>query len=98
MADYPCENPWSSYRYHVLKRLGPTDAERQTAYRQLCRARIPEMTLAAIREATNKAWVLGGERFKRRIAKRLDRPVTSGGHGGDRRSEAYQRAANNQLV
>jgi putative transposase len=111
MADHPCEYPWSSYRYHALgqsnplvtphreyKRLGTTDAERQAAYRQLFRARIPQMTLEAIREATNKAWVLGSERFKRRIAKQLDRPVTSSGHGGDRRSEAYQRAVNNQRV
>jgi hypothetical protein len=66
--------------------------------RQMFHARIPEMTLEAIREATNKAWVLGSERFKRRIAKQLVRPMTSGGHGGDRRSEAYQRAVNNQRV
>jgi putative transposase len=111
MADHPSEYPWSSYRYHALgqsnplvtphreyKRLGTTDVERQAAYRQLFRARIPEMTLEAIRESTNKAWVLGSERFKRRIAKQLDRPMTSGGHGGDRRSEAYQRAVNNQQV
>ncbi len=39
------------------------------------------MTLEAIREATNKAWILGSGRFKRRIANQLDRPVTSGGHG-----------------
>jgi putative transposase len=94
-ADHPCEYAWSSYRYHALgqsnplvtphreyKRLGTTGAERQAAYRQLFRARIPETTLEAIREATNKAWVLGSERFKRRIAKQLDRPLTSGGHGG----------------
>ncbi len=56
------------------------------------------MTLEAILEATNKAWVLGSDQFKRRIAKQLNRPMISAGHGGDRRSEAYLRAANNQEV
>ncbi len=67
--------------------------ERQTAYRQLIRARIVEMTLEAMFAAFDKAWVLGSDRVKRRIAKELDRPVTPGGDGGDRRSEAYRRAA-----
>ena len=70
MVNHPADYPWSSYRYHALgepdnlltphreyKRLGKTDEERQSAYRQLFRARIPEKTLADIREATNKAWV-----------------------------------------
>ncbi len=111
MADHPSEYPWSSYRCNALgqsnplvtphreyKRLGVTDVERQAAYRQLFRARIPETTLKTIREATNKAWVLGNERFKRRISKQLGRPVTSGGHGGDRRSEVYRRKIKVQRV
>ena len=91
MVAHPSEYPWSSYRYNALghddglvtphrefKRLGATDEERQLAYRQLFRARIPKMTLLAIREATNKAWVLGSERFKRKIEKKLNRPVVAG--------------------
>jgi putative transposase len=50
----------------------------------------PEMTLEALREATNKAWVMGSERFKVRMSKQMDRPVQSSGHGGDRKSKAYR--------
>lgn len=104
MANHPAEYPWSSYHYNALgkddpivtphleyKRLGVTGAERQAAYRQRFKTRIPEMSLEAIREATNKAWVLGSDRFKRTIEKMAERPVTSQGHGGDRKSAAYQK-------
>jgi putative transposase len=104
MVKHPAEYPWSSYRYNALGkedalvrphgeylRLAGAEQERQEAYRQLFRARIPEMTLEAIREATNKAWVLGSDRFKRKIEKKLERPVQSSGHGGDRKSEAYRK-------
>ena len=103
IAKHPSEYPWSSYQANALgqadalltphreyKRLGKTWAERCTAYRQLFRTRIPEQTLDEIRAATNKAWVLGSDRFKRRIAKQVDRPVKSSGHGGDRKSEEYK--------
>jgi len=109
MASHPSEYPWSSYRCNALgqsnhlvsphveyKRLGRTAKDRQAAYRWLFRSHIPEMTLAAIREATNKAWVLGSDRFKLRMQRRLDRSVESAGHGGDRKSEVYRRA--NQRV
>lgn len=104
MANHPGEYPWSSYQCNALgeendlviphreyKRLGSTEDERQSVYRQLFRARIPEMTLDTIREATNKAWVIGSNRFKAKVASKIDRPVQSRGHGGDRKSEAYQR-------
>ena len=103
MARHPSEYPWSSYHANALgqedtlltphveyKRLGKTMSERYTAYRQLFRTRIPEKTVDEIRAATNKAWVLGCDRFKRRIAKQVDRPVESSGHGGDRKSKEYR--------
>jgi len=106
MVDHPSKYPWSSYRFNALgqsdelitphreyKRLAKLDAERQSEYRQLFCSRIKEMTLEAIREATNKAWVLGSERFKKRIAKKLSRPVVSAGRGGDRKSATYQKEA-----
>jgi putative transposase len=106
MANHPAEYPWSSYQCNALgkesnlvtphpeyKCLGSTEDERQSVYRQLFRARIPEMTLDTIREATNKAWVIGSNRFKVKVASKVDRPVQSSGHGGDRKSEAYQREA-----
>lgn len=76
--------------HREYQRLGKSDEERQSAYRQLFRAHISEMTLAEIREATNKAWVLGSERFKRRMEKKLDRQTVSSGRGGDRKSAAYR--------
>ena len=104
MVNHPAEYPWSSYASNALgkenllltphleyKRLGTPDQDRQSAYRQLFRARIPEKTLEALREATNKAWVMGGERFKASVSKKIDRPVQTRGHGGDRKSEAYRR-------
>ncbi len=103
MANHPMEYPWSSYACNALgkenqlvtpqleyRRLGTTKQERQSVYRQLFRACILEMTLEALREATNKAWVMGSERFKARMSKQMDRPVESSGHGGDRKSKAYQ--------
>jgi REP-associated tyrosine transposase len=110
MADHPAEYPWSSYRFNALgqtdrlitvhreyKRLGVTQAQRQAAYRQLFRAQLPETTLEALREATNKAWVLGDDRFKSRMEKQLSRPVTSGGHGGDRKSAHYQKTKDQRV-
>jgi putative transposase len=103
MVDHPSEYPWSSYHSNALgelnslltphreyNRLGANDSDRQAGYRQLFRAQIPELTLKAIREATNKAWVLGSDRFREQMKQELNRPVQSAGHGGDRKSKAYQ--------
>jgi putative transposase len=102
MVNHPAEYPWSSYAFNALgkedklvtphleyRRLGATEQDRLSAYRQLFRARIPEMTLEALRDATNKAWVMGGEGYRARVSQQIDRPVQSRGHGGDRKSEAY---------
>ncbi len=104
MADHPADYPWSSYHCNALgkedpivtshleyRRLGASAAERQAAYRQLFKSRISEMSLEAIREATNKAWVLGGDRFKRKIESVAERPAVSQGHGGDRKSQQYKK-------
>jgi len=104
MAAHPSEYPWSSYRCNALgeqnrlltphpeyQRLGKTGEERQAAYRQLFRVRIADNTLDKIREATNKAWVLGDNRFKRRLALQVDRPVAPNARGGDHKSEAYRK-------
>lgn len=99
LSDYP----WSSYHRNALGqanelitphleylRLGKTDAERQTAYRQLFKHHIAESSLNEIRDATNKAWVLGNERFKQRIQKQLERRVEPNPKGGDRKSEKFR--------
>ena len=80
IAGHPRAYRWSSYRAHahgqsnavvqahaLYLRLGRSAKARQAAYRELFRAQIPRAELTTIREATHKAWVLGDERFRRRI-------------------------------
>ncbi len=81
MVDHPGDYPWSSYGAnavgeanrlitpHLLyRRLGRSAQARQRGYRQLFRGQIGKTDLQAIREATNKAWVLGNDRFKEKVA------------------------------
>ena len=88
LARHPRDYRWSSYHYHaegksdplltphsLYQRLGGTAAARQQAYRALFRHHLSGETLDAIREATNKAWVLGSDKFKDRLAKKLERRV-----------------------
>ncbi|MDH5587161.1 MAG: transposase [Nitrospirota bacterium] len=88
MVRHPRDYRWSSYHFHadgkadpllaphsLYQHLGETAEARQQAYRSLFRQHLSGETLDAIREATNKAWVLGSEKFKVRLAKKLDRRV-----------------------
>ncbi len=88
MVRRPRDYRWSSYQNHaegktnplltphnIYQRLGGTATARQQAYRALFRHHLSGETLDAIREATNKAWVLGSDKFKDRLAKKLDRRV-----------------------
>jgi putative transposase len=107
MVSHASDYPWSSYQGnaagesialltpHLLyRRLGKTDNERQAAYRALFRGRMPERDLAAIREATNKAWVLGDDRFRAQIEAKTGRPPALRGRGGDRKSAEFRKAKN----
>jgi len=80
MVAHPGEYNWSSYAgnamgyedlllapHNLYQRLGRNVQARQAAYRGLFRARVAKADLEAIREATNKAWVLGSDRFKTKI-------------------------------
>jgi putative transposase len=80
MVAHPGDYPWSSYRanaqgnpdilvtsHSLYRRLGRTDEERQSAYRQLFRAQIPKTDVNAIRNATNKGWALGDSRFSAKV-------------------------------
>jgi putative transposase len=105
MVSHASEYPWSSYQGNALgkpialltphplyRRLGKSDEERQGAYRMLFRGRMPERDLAAIRDATNKAWALGDDRFKAQIEARTGRRSVPLGRGGDRKSAAFKEA------
>ncbi len=76
--------------YHEYKRLGKTIAARQAAYRQLFKHHLSEGSVSALREATNKAWVLGSDRFKEKIQRQLARRVEPAARGGDRKSEHFK--------
>ena len=105
MVSHAADYPWSSYRSNALgepmelltshllyRQLGKTAAERQEAYRALFRGRMPERELEAIRASTDKAWVLGDDRFKAQIEARTGRRSVPLGRGGDRRSAAFRKA------
>ena len=104
IVQHPSEYPWSSYAMNALGdegtgsllvphgeyiELGKNELARQAAYRALFKTRINEKTLEEIRESTNKAWVLGSEKFIAHIEKRSGRVAAPRSRGGDRKSEGY---------
>ncbi len=110
MVRHPSEYPWSSYHYNALgkedplispqllyKRLGRSPGERQKTYRQLFRTRLAESAIEEIREATNKSWVLGSDRFKAKIEKLTARQTAPKARGGDRKSESYRKLKINRV-
>lgn len=104
-VDDPQDYDWSSYGFNATGRednlvtphpeyqeLGKTPKTRESAYRKSFSQTIDEDMLARIRNATNKAWVLGNEAFCRGIEGDLNRRATPRLRGGDRRSSAFRRA------
>ncbi|MEQ1629840.1 MAG: transposase, partial [Gallionella sp.] len=80
MVAHPSDYPWSSYRanaqgnadvliarHELYQRLGRTDDERQSVYRQLFRAQVAKADVDAIRDATNKGWALGDSIFSAKV-------------------------------
>jgi putative transposase len=76
-ADYA----WSSFRHNALGEsepllsdhtvydgLGPTREARRKAYRTLFEDRLDAELVASIRDATQRGWVPGSERFRSQIA------------------------------
>ncbi|MDH5233113.1 MAG: transposase [Gammaproteobacteria bacterium] len=97
---HPADYPWSSYHYNALgvsnglikahtvyTALGRGASSRQSAYRALFEQQIPEQTMDEIRAATNKAWVLGNERFLQQIEGLTQRQAQPKPRGGDKRSK-----------
>jgi len=106
MVDHPGGYPWSSHAanaqgksdplitpHRLYWRLSNTDAGRRGAYMQLFQTELSESTLNDIRESTNKAWVLGNNRFKQKIERQLGRRTTPKPRGGDRKSKEYRKNA-----
>ena len=86
-ADDPLVTP-----HGVYERLGRSQKARQTAYAKGFEPPLDDATLTRIRDATNKAWVLGDHAFCETIEGQLNRRTSPRPRGGDRRSEAYRRA------
>ena len=111
MVENPADYPWSSYHCNALGktdslivphelycRLGESSDTRCRAYQSLFKEQITNLTLDEIREATNKAWVLGNDRFKTRIEQMLDRQAAPKPRGGDRKSDGNRKAEENNRV
>jgi len=109
MVVHPAEYPWSSYQGNALGEtiellsdhscytaLGEDAESRNIAYRALFKAHISELNLTEIREATNKAWVLGNDRFKEQIEQKTGRRSSPQVRGGDRKSKEYRKRLINQ--
>jgi len=82
----PQHYPWSSYRANALgfvdplltphecyDALGRTGRDRQEAYRALVGHALPDETIDEIRDATNRGWALGTQRFRDEVAALLSR-------------------------
>jgi putative transposase len=101
MVAHPRDYPWSSYPFNAdgekgpnsdwlvphreYLRLGRSNEDRQSAYRQLFRAAIAKDELQAIRESSHKGWALGSEHFKAQIEALSGRQAMSKGVGRPRK-------------
>ena len=107
MVKDPAEYPWSSYHFNALgqdnsllsphevyKALGIDNATCWSSYKALFDSHIPKADIEEIRAATNKAWVIGSDRFKARVEQLMGRQVQPKPRGGDRRSEAFKKKGN----
>lgn len=95
------EYVWSSYHHHakgvanglitdhpLYTDLGENPFERRAEYRALFKTPLAEPYLIAIREATNKAWVLGGDKFKAEVAALTSRRTDPLPRGRPRKKDA----------
>jgi putative transposase len=102
MVQHPGDYRWSSYRcnargepdllvspHELYASLGSSESQRCAAYRVLFADSVDATTLESIREATNKAWVLGNDRFRAEVEYLVKRQAAPKTRGGDRKSAAY---------
>lgn len=100
MVAVPGDYPWSSWGAHAqgaespllsdhphYTALGASPAERQAAYRALFAAALEEPVMTAIRDATNKGWALGSDRFREGLAALTERRLAPAKPGRPRKTE-----------
>ncbi|WP_296807946.1 transposase [Thiocapsa sp.] len=85
--DDPLVTPHAEYEH-----LGRSAKARRAAYAVQAEKPLDAALVTRIRDATNKAWVLGDQTFCESIATKLNRRALPRQRGGDRRSAAYRRA------
>lgn len=103
MVSSPGDYRWSSFRSNALGEaeafitrhtvylaLGLDDAARQQRYRALFEHAIDPIMIDGIRDATNKGWILGSDRFKEQIGELLERQLEPKSRGGDRKSNDFR--------
>ncbi|ESQ13879.1 MAG: hypothetical protein N838_13660 [Thiohalocapsa sp. PB-PSB1] len=106
LVSSPAEYDWSSYAANALgaedelvtphaiyKQLGRSQKARRDAYRKLYEQPLDGNLIQSLRDSTNKAWVLGDQRFCDSIEGKLNRRALPRQRGGDRRSNTYVGAA-----
>lgn len=104
MVASPADYRWSSYACNALgtddilitphrlyQDLGRTADARCAVYRDLFAEALSAETLKSIREAANKAWALGNDRFRERVEALSERQVAPKPRGGDRKSGRHRR-------
>jgi len=103
MVKMPEDYPWSSFHYNALGKnnrlitphaiytaLSIGNSPCHSQYYKLFSTDISSYELNEIRVSTNKAWVLGSDRFKSKIEKLLKRQMQPKQRGGDRRSKSFK--------
>jgi len=103
MVEHPKDYPWSSYQKNAMGKrvklltahkcyqaLGKNNTKRQESYRGLFEQHIPDCMIKEISDATNKAWVLGNNKFKQQIEEQTGRRASPQKRGGDRKSKIYK--------
>jgi len=106
MVSHPRDYRWSSYgsnaegrpdplvvAHEQYRALGQDQTTRCAAYRALFQAHLDESTLNNIRDATNKGWALGDERFKAEVERLLARRARPLPRGGGRRRQPHPESA-----
>jgi putative transposase len=109
MVSHPAEYLWYCYHGNALYKhiefltshdcylsLGNTSRLRKTNYLALVKEHIPKHLLEDIRDAINKMWVLGDNRFKQQIEEQTGRRASPLQRGGDRQSQLYKRVVGDQ--
>lgn len=106
LVDQVADYAWSSYGanaagveddlvtpHREYERLGRSGKTRRANYAKSAASTLDDPLIEKIRDATNKAWVLGDPGFCQAIDGLLNRRPLPRPRGGDRRSAAYRRSA-----